>query len=148
MGFRFANRGLFTLLNTAVSSSTDIRALVLTNAGTLTDAQIRDVNFVSDVLALSGIVEAANAGYSRQDLAGVTVAENDSPDNVTLVASAPTMATVAAGSTWRNVVYYVEGGSDAARAVIGVDTPASTLTPNGGPVTLPALNVTITDTSA
>jgi hypothetical protein len=147
MSFVFATRGLYTLLNSAISGTTDIRCGVLTNAGTLTAAQIRDANFVSDFLALSGLVEASGTGYSRQDLAGVALAENDASDNVTLVASAPTMNNVAAGQTWRNVFYYVEAGTDATRVMIGVDTPASTLAPNGGNVTLPALSVTITDTS-
>jgi hypothetical protein len=149
MPFRFATRGLYTFMNTAVSGSTDIRCGVLTNAGTLTDAQIRDTNFVSDLLALSGIVEAANTNYARQDLAGVTLTEVDANDNVTLVATAPTMTNVAAGSTWRNVFYYVEGGgTDATRVMIGVDTPAATITPNGGNITLPALSITVGDTSA
>lgn len=147
MAFVFATRGLYNLLNLAISGSTDLRCGVLTNAGTLTAAQIRDTNFVSDLLALSGIVEAANTNYARQDLAGVALAENDASDNVTFVATAPTINAVAAGSTWRNVFYYIEGASDAARAMVGVDTPASTLTPNGGNVTLPTFSATVTDTS-
>ena len=147
MAFVFATRGLYTLLNSAISGTTDIRCGVLTNVGTLTAAQIRDTNFVSDLLAVGGILEASGSGYLRQDLAGVALTEQDASDNVTLTATAPTLANVAAGQTWRNVFYYVEGASDAARPMIGVDTPATTLAPNGGNVTLPALSVTITDTS-
>ena len=145
MPFVFATRGLYTLLNSAVSGTTDIRCGVLTNAGTLTAAQIRDTNFVSDLLALSGILETTP--QYRQDLAGVALTENDPSDNVTLTATAPMIPSVPAGQTWRNVFYYVEGAADGSRPMIGVDTPAATLAPNGGNVTLPALSVTITDTS-
>lgn len=148
MPFRFATRGLYTLVNTAISGSTDIRCGVLTNAGTLTDAQIRDTNFVSDLLALSGIVEAANTNYARQDPAAPVLTEVDASDNVTLTVAGPTINNVAAGSTWRNVFWYVEAGTDATRVMIGVDTPAATITPNGGNITLPNLSVTISDTSA
>lgn len=151
MPFVFATRGLYTLLNSAISGATDIRCGVLTNAGTLTAAQIRDTNFVSDLLALSGIVEASGVGVptgpGRIDIAGVALTENDASDNVTLTATAPTLTNVAAGQTWRNVFYYVLNSTDANSNMIGVDTPASTLAPNGGNVTLPALSVTITDTS-
>jgi hypothetical protein len=149
MPFVMANRGLFTLLNTAVTASTDFRALVLTSAGTLTDAQVEDFNFVSDVLGASGIVEASGTGYARQDLAGVAIAEDDTNNRVAITATAPTMNSVAAGQTWARIVYYVEGGgTDATRVLVGIDTPAATLAPNGGNVTLPALTVYVTDTSA
>ena len=148
MTFVMANRGLFTLINTAIQASTDFRCLVLTTAGTLTNAQVKDMNFVSDVLAASGIIEAANVGYSRQDLAGVGIAEDDAGDKVQITATAPVIANVAAGATWGRVVYYVEGGgTDVTRPLVGIDTPAAPLTPNGGNVTLPQLVINITDIS-
>jgi len=147
MAFVFSTHGLYYLLNSAITGTTDIRCGVLTNAGTLTAAQIRDTDNVSNLLALSGLVEASGTGYARQDLAGVALTEQDASDNVVLTATAPTMTNVAAGQTWRNVFYYIEAGTDATRNMIGVDTPATTLAPNGGNVTLPALSVTISDTS-
>lgn len=147
MSFVFATRGLYTLLSSAISGSTDLRQGVLTNAGTLTAAQIRDCNTVADLLALSGIVEAAATNYARQDLAGVTLTEVDASDNVTFTATAATINNVGAGEVWRNTFFYVEGASDAARTLIGVDTPSSTLTTNGGNVTLPQFSATVTDTS-
>ena len=131
MAFVFATRGLYTLLNVAISGSTDIRQGVLTNAGTLAASQIRDCNTVADLLALSGIVRLPPPATPGQDLAGVTLTEVDASDNVTLVATAPTTAAVAAGETWRNAFFYIEGANDAARTLIGVDTPASTLATNG-----------------
>jgi hypothetical protein len=148
MTFAMANRGLFTLINTAISAATDFRCLVLTPAGTLSAATIQDLNFVSDVLAQAGIAEANNGGYTRQDLVGVACVEDDAGNRVQITATAPVIPNVAAGAVWGRVVYYVEGGgTDATRPLIGVDTPASTLTPNGGNVTLPQLVINVTDIS-
>lgn len=148
MTFAMANRGLFTLINTAISGGTDFRCLVLSTAGTLTGAQIKGFNFVSDVIAAAGIVEVANVGYSRQDLAGVACVEDDANNRVQITATAPVIANVAAGAVWGRVVYYVEGGgTDATRPLVGIDTPAAALTPNGGNVTLPQLVINITDIS-
>jgi acetyl-CoA acetyltransferase len=143
MAFVFANRGLYTLLNTAISGSTDLRQAVFT--GTVPSAAtIRDWNFLSDVIADASSAEAVASGYARADLAGVTLTESDAADNVTLVATAPVYTAVAAGETWTFVAYYVEAATDATRSLIGTDAPASSQVTNGGNITGPALSVTIT----
>lgn len=143
MAFVFANRGLYTLLNSAVSGSTDIRQAAFT--GTVPAAgTIRDWNFLSDVIADASSAEAVASGYARADLASVTLTESDASDNVTLTAAAPSYGAITAGETWTFVAYYIEDASDAARTLIGVDQPASTLITNGGAVTGPALSVTVT----
>lgn len=141
MPMTLANRGLYHLMNTAISGSTDIRAAVF--KGTVPSvAAIRDMNFLSDLTAVS--TEAAASGYSRADLAGVTLTESDASDNVTLVATAPTWSSVAVGETWTHVAYYIEGASDAARVLISVDDPAADLVTNGGNVTGPTPSWTVT----
>ena len=143
MAFTFANRGLYYLLNTAISSSTDLRQAVFT--GTVPSAAtIRDWNFLSDVIADASSAEAVASGYARADLASVTLTEDDTGDKVTLTAAAPTYTAVAAGETWTFVAYYVEGASDAARTLIGIDAPASSQATNGGNITGPALTVNVT----
>lgn len=142
MAFVFANRGLFHLMSVAISGSTDIRQAVFTDAGTPpTAAAIRDMNFLADLTAV--YTEAVVSGYARADLASVTLTESDASDNVTLTAAAPTYTAVAAGETWEAVAFYIEGASDAARVLIGVDTPASPQITNGGNITAPALSVTV-----
>lgn len=148
MAFVFATHGLHAIVTLATTGSTDLRCGVLTNAGTLSAADIRNCDDVADLLALSGIAEAAASGYARQDLASVTVTEVDASDTVTITAAAPTYTSVAAGETWRNQFYYIEGANDGARVLIGVDTPASTIPTNGGNITGPALSITVTDESA
>jgi hypothetical protein len=143
MAFVFANRGLFHLMNVAISGSTDIRQAAFTDAGTApTAATIRDLNFLDGLTAI--YTEAAASGYARADLASVTLTESDASDNVTLTAAAPTQTAVAVGEVWEAVAYYIEGASDAARVLIGVDTPTTPITTNGGDITMPALSVTVT----
>lgn len=141
MGLMFANKGIYTLLNAAVSGSTDLRMAVFTGAPP-NAATVADYNTLADVVAAH--TEAAASGYSRADLTGVAIAEVDASDKATLVASSPTWNSVAPGETWTFVAYYVEGLSDAARTLIAIDDPASDLLPNGGDVTGPALAVDFT----
>lgn len=141
MAFTFANRGLYYLLNTAISGSTDLRMAVFKTAAPAVGT-MRDWNFLSDVTAAA--TEAAASGYARADLAGVALAEDDTNDKATLVATAPTWTSVAAGETWYFVAYYIEGASDSARTLIGIDAPASTQVTNGGNITGPALSVNVT----
>ena len=143
MAFTFANRGLYALLNTAISGTTDLRQAVFT--GTVpAAATIRDWNFLSDVIADATSAEAVAAGYARADLAGVALAEDDALDKVTLVATAPVYTAVAAGETWTFVAYYIEAATDATRTLIGIDAPASSQITHGGNITGPALSVNIT----
>ncbi len=141
MAFTFANRGLYTLMNSAISGTTDIRQAVFKGAAP-TVAAMRDMNVLSDLTAV--MTEAAAAGYARADLAGVALAEDDALDKVTLVATAPTYSNVAAGETWTAVAYYIEAATDATRTLIGVDVTAATQVTNGGSITGPALSVNIT----
>jgi hypothetical protein len=139
MPHTMTNRGLYTLNNTAISASTDFRCLVFKTT-TPSVSAIRDMNTVADLLAAT--TEAAASGYSRVDLANVTVSESDASDNVTITADAPTL-TPAAGETWLGIAYYIEGASDAARTLISVEVPPSAVVTNGLDVTLPALSYTV-----
>lgn len=135
----FTNRGLYYLLNNAISGTTDIRQAVYKGAAP-SQATIQDWNFVSDITS----TEAAASGYSRADLASVTLTEDDTANNVTLTAAAPTYTSVAAGETWTHVAYYIEAGADSSRTLLLIDVPASSVSTNGGNITGPALNVTVT----
>lgn len=142
MPMTMTNRGLYHLLNTAISGSTDLRAAVFKGTVPATGT-IRDMNFLDEVTS-AGMTEAAASGYSRADLAGVTLTENDGSDNVTLVATAPSWTAVAVGETWTAVAYYIEGASDAERVLVAIDDPAEDLVTNGGNVTGPTPTWTVT----
>ncbi len=141
MAFTFCNRGLYTLMASAISGATDLRMAVFT--GTVPAvATIRDWNTLADVIADASSAEAVASGYARADLAGVTLAEDDALDKVTLVATASTWTSVAAGETWTFAALYVEGASDSARTLIGIDDPGS-LPTNGGNITGPAVAINL-----
>jgi len=144
MAAKFYNHGLYKLMNLAISGSTDLRCLVIAGASLPAGAKNVDLDFVADVLAVGSVVEAAATNYARQDLASVTLTENDAGDKVDFTAAAPTMNNVAVGETWRMVVYYIEGASDAARDLVAYDEPAATLVTNGGNITLPQFVAAVT----
>ena len=149
MGFVVSSYGMQRLLNKVVQTGdTDLRAAVILSGGTMTDAQIEDAQFVSNIIGQNGEVEASNSGYARPTLTSVTVAADTTNNRVNVTATVPTMNNVAAGGTWRRVLYYWHTGADSANYVLGVDTPAATLTPNGGNITCPPLDLRINDTSA
>jgi hypothetical protein len=141
MAHTMTNHGLYHLLNNAISNSTDIRTLVFkTSAPSV--ATIRDYNSVADLLG--AVTEAAASGYARTALAGLSLVENDATDTITLSASPVTFGAVASGETWYGVAYYIESTNDNTRTLLSVDVPSSTLTTNGGSVTLPTLTYTVT----
>lgn len=141
-GHVVTNRGLYTLLSTAFTGSTDLRQLAFTNSGTPpTDAQLYDVNTVSDLLGL--VTEATVAGYSRADLTGLTVTEDDTNNLVTITADAYELSTVAVGETWAGVAYYIQNTSDATRLVISVDRPATAIPTNGSNIVLPQFSMNV-----
>lgn len=142
MAFTFSNRGLYTFMSSAMSGSTDLRMAAFT--GTVPSVgTIRDWDSLADVIADASSAEAVASGYSRADLAGVTLAEDDALDRVTLVATAPTWTNVATGETWTFAAVYVEGASDSARTLIGIDAPASSLPTNGGNITGPSISISL-----
>ena len=142
MAFTWTNNGLFEFINQAITGGSDVRALVITDAAVPLPATIRDLDTVADLLAESGVTEAAVAGYGRTALTGFSVTQDDAGDDVDIVGTFPDL-TPAAGETWAAVGYYIEGASDAARVLLGVDEPASTFITNGGTVTPPPLSASL-----
>jgi hypothetical protein len=143
MAHTMTNRGLFYLENNAITSSTDIRQAAFIGSAPSV-ATIRDLNFLADLTALQ--TEATFTNYARQDLAGVTITESDASDNVVISATAATISSAggASNQTVTTVAYYVEGASDAARTLLSVDVPSSSITTNGSNLTLPTLTYTTT----
>jgi hypothetical protein len=133
MAWTFYNRGKLRLVTSVWP--VDLRMLVAAGASVPAGALNPDLNTVSELLAVSGFVEAAAAGYTRADLASVTVTENDASDKVTITWADFIWTTVPAGETWRGVAYYIEAATDALRELVGFDQPASVLSPNGGNIT-------------
>ena len=153
MGFVLSTNGIGRLLSTTFATgNTSLRAAVIATGGTIADTAIEDAANNLQILGVNGEVEVTNANYARQSLTGVVVTNNTTTNKVEIRATAPVINNVGAGSVWRRILYYFEVGAagsagDATHVPLGVDTPTSTLTPNGGNVTLPVLTIDINDTS-
>jgi hypothetical protein len=142
MPFTVTNEGMSQLVQTSFTSATDLRALVFKTT-TPSVATIRDLATVADLLAVT--TESTAVGYSRAVLAGLAVTKNNTTDQVTITANSYQWTTVAAGETWLGIAYFIHtGANDAARTLIGVDVPASSIATNGGAITISSLLITIT----
>lgn len=133
MAHYVTNHGLYTLLATAVSGSTDLRCGIIKGT-TPTKTQIKDCDTVSDLLNLSGVDEAVASGYARQDLADVALTEADIIDTVLLQADPPVYVAVATGETWKGQFYYIEDTTDATRVLVSVDIFTTPIVTDGNDV--------------
>jgi hypothetical protein len=103
-------------------------------------AEVNDLNFVSDLLALGGVIEAAwttPVAYARQDLVRSVATEDDTNDRVNMDAGNLTwsQATVQGANTHVVGAFcYHTGASDAARALYSVITFTSPIALNGSDV--------------
>lgn len=117
------------------ASSADLRVLIIAGASFPSDVKDLDLDSVADVLAVSGVVEAAATGYSRTALPGLAIAVDDANDRAVLSWNDIVFTTPAVGETWRGAIVYLEGASDAARSLVFYDEFASPLPTNGQNIT-------------
>lgn len=130
------NRGKKRIAESGWNATLDVRALVVAGASVPAGAENPDLNTVSELLAVSGVVEAAASGYARTAITGEVVLENDTTDTADLDCADLAYTSVATGETWRAVVFYVEGASDAARDLVSLNTLSSPIPTNGGNISL------------
>jgi hypothetical protein len=121
------NRGKYLFASGGITTSTDLRTLLVTSSYTFADTH----NFVSDVAAS----EVSVSGYGRYDHASVTVTEDDTNDFAYLDLDDATFTALVAGQTIGGAIVYKYNAADAAAEVIAfydvTDTPT-----NGGDVTI------------
>src|SRR3954462_4803466 len=96
------NRGKLNLLQgkwDTVGATTIKIGLLKTSIGTGADtaAEVADLNTVTDLLAATGVVEAAFAGYVRKSLTRSNATEDDTNDRVNMDASDVTWTAAPAG---------------------------------------------------
>lgn len=141
--FTMTNRGLYLLLNLAITGATDLRCTPFTGTKP-SAATAKGWNTLADAIA-----DATNAestfGAARFDLATVAIVEGASGAGATITADAPTWANVTAGETWTFVVYYIEGASDALREVVAVDLVTTSQVTNGSNISFSALSLVVND---
>jgi hypothetical protein len=134
MAMTLTNRALFVVNPTMWNVPADIGVGLLAGAsvpGALTVAAIQDVNFVSDLLALTGVDEPTDGSYARVNpLTLGTAAEDDTNNRVNYPSGDADFGALDNEQIYAAFIY-IDGGSDAARVVIGVDILASVATTNG-----------------
>jgi len=114
--------------------------LLKTTIGTGADtaAEVADLNTVADLLAATGVVEAAFAGYVRKSLSRTNAAEDDTNDRVNLDAADVTWTAAPAGETIVGAFYYdaTTDTNDTTRLLIGVNWFSAGVPTNGSDFTL------------
>lgn len=110
--------------------------------GADTEAEIQDVNTVTEFLALTGVTEGTGALATRQALTRTNVTEDDTNNRANADASNVTVAAVAAGQTIQGGFWYdaTTDTNDTTRLFCGVFWFAAGVPTNGSDFTL-----TITD---
>lgn len=121
--------------------ATDIRIGLLEGtarpAGIDSLAEVADVNFVTDLLAITDVDEITVSGYSRQNLSRTNAAEDDTNDRVNMDTSNVTFSALAAGESiigWF-VFEFVTDDTDSPVWSVGLlDAPG--IPTNGSDITL------------
>jgi hypothetical protein len=130
------NRGKFNLGSGALGwVAGDVRALLLSGASVPAGCSDPDLNTVSELLAVSGAVEATGTGYVRKQLASKTATEDDANNRLSLDAADTVWTSIDCG-TVRAIVLHKEGASDAARELISIHDTGFPKVTNGGDLTI------------
>lgn len=114
--------------------------LLKTSIGTGADtaAEVADLNTVTDLLAATGVVEAAFAGYVRKSLTRTNASEDDTNDRVNMDASDVTWTAAPTGETMVGFFTYdaTTDTNDTTRLLLSVGWFASGVPLNGSDFTL------------
>lgn len=110
------------------------------NAGAATDATVKDLNTVQDLIDNVDIAEVTNTGYARKTLdqtGGLTAIENEGSDLIDVDCPDQTWTAVAAGTAWTDIAFGFDRDTTA-----GVDADIQTgtwhdfaVTPDGSDIT-------------
>jgi hypothetical protein len=137
------NRGKLNLLQgkwDSLGASAVKMGLLKTSIGSGADtaAEVADFNTVADLLAATGVVEAAFAGYVRKSLTRTNATEDDTNDRVNIDASDVIWTAAPTGETIVGAFYYdaTTDTNDTTRILWGVAYFASGVPTNGSDFTL------------
>jgi hypothetical protein len=131
------NRGKLRLLEGtwADEGATDIRVGLLLGAaipaGIDTEAEIQDLNFVSELLAVTGVDEPTDGSYARVTLTRVAPAEDDTNNRVNMDAADASFGALDNSDIYAAFIFDNTGADDTARELLSVDLFATPVTANG-----------------
>lgn len=120
------------------AGGTEIQVILLNGAAIPaamdTQAEVEDVNFVTDLLNLTGVDECSGTGYARKNLTRTNAAEDDTNNRANLVAADVLYTGANFGSAYA-AAYIRNSGADGTSEVLSIDIFAAALVTNGGDVT-------------
>lgn len=140
------NLGKANLFTTAVHGASNFYMGLLCASGgtppTAADAEseIQDLDTITALLALSGVVEATGGSYARQNLSSSTVTEDDTNNRANLDFANPTFSAVPGTNNPAYGGFISRGTGVNGDTFIAYFIFATAVTPNGSDIT-----VTITD---
>lgn len=133
------NRGKYLLSSGGIVwGTTDLRAMLIitdNEAALPSSAWDVDLNYVSDLEAVSNISEMSGTGYTRKTLGTFVATEDDTNNWVTLDAADVTWTGIDAG-TARAIVVFKYNASDAAAELVSLHDTNFPKTTNGGDLTV------------
>lgn len=133
------NRGKYLIGSGGVIwGTTDVRALLIItddNGSLPSGAWDPDLNFISDLEAVTNVSEMSGTGYVRKTMGGFSVTEDDTGDQVVLDANDITWTAIDAG-TARAIVVYKYNASDSAAELISLHDTNFPKATNGGDLTV------------
>lgn len=111
------NRGKYLLATGGIVGATNLYLGLVAGAAVPTamdtEAEVQDLNFVSELLALTGVDEPTGGWYSRQTLATITGTEDDTNNRVNVDSSDVTWTAATVGESIAGWFVAKEGGTDA-----------------------------------
>lgn len=123
-----------------IRDGANIQVLILATAGIETDAVLKDLDTVTQLVA-GTTNEVTNGGYARKSIsnASVTLTVSDASDNATVDIADQTWTGVAAGDGWNDAVTCEDvGGADTSR--VPLTQHDFVLTPDGSDLTATIAN--------
>ncbi|MGE0342571.1 MAG: hypothetical protein AB7O86_05845 [Porticoccaceae bacterium] len=132
-------KGAVALMNGDFDDNATWKVLLLSGAAAPaaldTLAEVSNVNFVTDLLALTGVDECTGTGYARKAITPGTIEENDTSDRADLPVDAVLTYTAADFGDVYAAVFFLDTGDDSTATVVSIDIFATPITTNTGDFT-------------
>jgi len=129
---------LYNRVDTSDPSTARLRIIAILTSGT--DADLRDRDTLSGLLAISGTMEVTNSGYARKTLAAADLtafAPDDVNDRVDLDIPDQTWTAIVAGTAWTDLIIGYDPGNVSPNddGIVPLTLHDFAVTPDGSDIT-------------
>lgn len=129
------NRGKFLLITDLTTASSDYYMGLIDAAAKPaaidTEAEVQDLNFVSELLAATGVDEPTVSGYARVALSSITITEDDTNNRVNIDTGNVSFGALGIGANIIGGFIFKEGGADSADQLVSVFLRDTAIPTNG-----------------